>query len=254
MANYWIKLYHEILHDPKMGKLPDRTWRRCIELFLLAGETGKDGELPSFDDICWKLRVDSDTMQDDLDKLSRLGIVTNDAEAWTVTKFMERQDPDTPKERLQRFRDRKHSGNANETQMKQNVSDDVTKSVPDKNRVDIDKNRVDIEIEKDRETTAAIFTTWESNVGIITPIIADTIKDWLDTFSSEMVSDAIIEAVNHNKRNVAYITAILKNWQEKGRGDNRKNGNGKGELIPGSPEDRARYTSGKFADVIQRAE
>jgi len=25
---YWIKLYHEILNDPKMGRLPDRLWRR----------------------------------------------------------------------------------------------------------------------------------------------------------------------------------------------------------------------------------
>lgn len=41
-AKYWIKLYHEILHDPKMGRLPDNLWRRCIELFLLAGELGAE--------------------------------------------------------------------------------------------------------------------------------------------------------------------------------------------------------------------
>ena len=37
-AKFWIKLYHEILDDPKMGRMPDRLWRRTIELFLLAGE------------------------------------------------------------------------------------------------------------------------------------------------------------------------------------------------------------------------
>ena len=28
MGSYWIKLYHEVLNDPKMGRLPDRLWRR----------------------------------------------------------------------------------------------------------------------------------------------------------------------------------------------------------------------------------
>ena len=31
MYKYWIKLYHEILDDPKMGRLSDRTWRRTNE-------------------------------------------------------------------------------------------------------------------------------------------------------------------------------------------------------------------------------
>ena len=38
----WIKLYLEILDDPKMDLLPDWLWRRAIELFLLAGENGND--------------------------------------------------------------------------------------------------------------------------------------------------------------------------------------------------------------------
>ncbi len=49
--NYWIKLYHEILRDPKMARLPDRVWRRTIELFLLAGEIGKNGTIRNTDDI-----------------------------------------------------------------------------------------------------------------------------------------------------------------------------------------------------------
>lgn len=36
----WIKLYTEILNDPKMGRLTDRQYRTCINLFLDA-----DGEL-----------------------------------------------------------------------------------------------------------------------------------------------------------------------------------------------------------------
>ena len=39
-SKYWIKLYHEVLDDPKMARLPDRLYRRCIEVFLLAGKSG----------------------------------------------------------------------------------------------------------------------------------------------------------------------------------------------------------------------
>ena len=28
--NYWMKLWFDILRDPKMGMLPDRLWRRVI--------------------------------------------------------------------------------------------------------------------------------------------------------------------------------------------------------------------------------
>jgi hypothetical protein len=31
----WIKLYTEILQDPKMGRLTDRQYRTCVNLFLL---------------------------------------------------------------------------------------------------------------------------------------------------------------------------------------------------------------------------
>lgn len=45
-SKYWIKLYHEILDDHKMGRLPDRLWRRVIELILLAGEQDDEGLHP----------------------------------------------------------------------------------------------------------------------------------------------------------------------------------------------------------------
>ena len=46
MADYWLKLYIEILDDPKMAVLPDRLWRRIIELFLIAKKLHMNGHLP----------------------------------------------------------------------------------------------------------------------------------------------------------------------------------------------------------------
>jgi hypothetical protein len=54
-TRFWIKLYLEILDDPKMGQLPDGLWRSAIELFLLAGENGNDGLLQPVTDLAWRL-------------------------------------------------------------------------------------------------------------------------------------------------------------------------------------------------------
>ena len=91
-AKYWIKLYHEILRDPKMCRLSDRLYRRAIELFLLAGETAQDGRLPSVDDMAWELRVDEFDLRNDLADLRDLEIVTGgERVGWFIPGFASSQ-------------------------------------------------------------------------------------------------------------------------------------------------------------------
>jgi hypothetical protein len=103
MKRSWIKLYVEIVDDPKMGRLSDGHWRIAIELFLLAGENGKDGLLPPVDDIAWKLRRSVDELADALHALSQVGIVDETSQGWNVTHFKDRQFSESF-ERVKRFR------------------------------------------------------------------------------------------------------------------------------------------------------
>lgn len=64
-----------------------------------------------------------------------------------------------------------------------------------------------------------IFKLYEENIGPLTPLIADRLKDAEDTYSAERVVDAIEEAVLHNARNWKYCEAILKHWKEEGRAE-----------------------------------
>ncbi len=115
MAAYtWIKLYHEILDDPKMGKLSNHLWRRAVELFLLAGREGNDGALPPVEEMAWTLRLEKDKLLEDLHGLAEVGVV-HEAEPgnWVVTHFAKRQTALTSTERVQQFRKRK--GNEDET-------------------------------------------------------------------------------------------------------------------------------------------
>ena len=86
-GNYWIKLYHEILDDPKMATLPDRLWRRVIELFLIAGRLYEDGNLPETNQIAWTLRMNTDDLAMDMQQIATTGIVERTVNGWMIPKF-----------------------------------------------------------------------------------------------------------------------------------------------------------------------
>jgi len=105
-SRYWIKLYHEILDDPKMGRLPDALFRRTIELFLMAGDYGREGRLPPLADIGWRLRVPEDILSAQMDALREVEILSRDEnDGWVVTHFKERQAAEPTSLRSRRYRD-----------------------------------------------------------------------------------------------------------------------------------------------------
>ncbi len=86
------------------------------------------------------------------------------------------------------------------------------------------------------------YMLYETNIGPLTPLIADEIKDAERDYPPEWIQDAIKQAVESNARNWRYIRAILERWQTEGRSR---------EVTGRSDErDRARYVKGKYADFI----
>jgi DnaD/phage-associated family protein len=75
-----------------------------------------------------------------------------------------------------------------------------------------------------------VFKLYEENIGPLTPLIADALKDAEDLYKVEWIAEAIDLAVKNNKRNWKYCEAILKRWKEEGRAqkqdrrDNKKTG------------------------------
>jgi DnaD/phage-associated family protein len=87
-----------------------------------------------------------------------------------------------------------------------------------------------------------IYRLYEENIGPLTPMIADMLREAEQTYRQEWLEEAIRIAVQNNVRRWKYVEAILRSWQEDGRdGANRRN-----------PEkDRRKYTEGEFADFIE---
>jgi len=146
---YWIKLYHEILDDPKMGLMSAELFSFTIKLFLVAGESDKDGELPSVEHIAWRLHIDTKTCNELLQELKRVCIVdcNEDESIWTVINFSERQEAVSSKERVRQYRKRQR---------------EVTKIGNNGGNVNVTKRYIDIDTDINITTTAQELSNYFS--------------------------------------------------------------------------------------------
>jgi DnaD/phage-associated family protein len=69
--------------------------------------------------------------------------------------------------------------------------------------------------------SANIFRLYEENIGPLTPMIADTLRDAEESYPDQWIEEAVRLAVENNARTWRYVEAILSRWQEKGK-DERK--------------------------------
>ncbi len=77
----------------------------------------------------------------------------------------------------------------------------------------------DVQLQMERPT---IFVLYEQNIGLLTPMIADELRDAERHFPAEWIADAFRQAVLHNKRSWKYVLAILERWRTEGRGGARQ--------------------------------
>jgi DnaD/phage-associated family protein len=68
-----------------------------------------------------------------------------------------------------------------------------------------------------------IFALYEQNIGPLTPLIADTLKDAEATYPQSWIAEAVQIAVEVNKRNWRYIEAILRRWTTEGKSGAKAN-------------------------------
>jgi len=74
-----------------------------------------------------------------------------------------------------------------------------------------------------------IFTLYEQNIGMLSPIIAEELKEAEKLYPASWIEDAFREAVDLNKRNWRYISSILKRWAAEGKDDGEPRRHSKAE-------------------------
>jgi DnaD/phage-associated family protein len=90
-----------------------------------------------------------------------------------------------------------------------------------------------------------IFTLYEENIGILTPMVADELREAEKLYPKEWINDAVKEAVLYNKRNIKYILKILENWAAEGKSD------GTYQRHP-QKTDPDKYIKGKYGHMVRR--
>jgi len=69
-------------------------------------------------------------------------------------------------------------------------------------------------IEVERPT---IFLLYEQNIGLLTPLVAEELREAEERFPAEWIEEAFRVAIQQNKRKWSYIRAILKRWETEGK-------------------------------------
>lgn len=64
-----------------------------------------------------------------------------------------------------------------------------------------------------------IFVLYEQNIGPLTPIIADELRDAEKTYPPRWIEEAIELAVKNNVRKWRYVLSILERWRQEGKQD-----------------------------------
>jgi DNA replication protein len=87
-----------------------------------------------------------------------------------------------------------------------------------------------------------IYRLYEENIGPLTPLVADTLREAENDYPLEWIEEAMRKAVLNNARHWRYVEAILVRWKEKGHDAKDRRD---------SQKDGRRYIEGELADFIE---
>jgi DnaD/phage-associated family protein len=90
-----------------------------------------------------------------------------------------------------------------------------------------------------------IFDLYEQNIGMITPMIAEELKEAEKLYPPQWIEEAFKEAVTLNKRSWRYIARILERWASEGK----DSGEHKRRIKKIDPD---KYIKGKYGHLVKR--
>jgi len=99
--------------------------------------------------------------------------------------------------------------------------------------------------DRNQPSTINIFALYEQNIGIITPMIAEELKEAEKIYPLQWIEEAVKEAVTLNKRSWKYIARILERWASEGKdsGEHRR------DIKKDGPD---KYVKGRYGHLVKR--
>lgn len=93
----------------------------------------------------------------------------------------------------------------------------------------------------ERPTLLALY---EQNIGLVTPLLLDELREAAERYPAAWIEDAIREAVRANARSWRYIRKVLERWSTHGRED--------APDYRARPIDVERYINGPYGHLFER--
>jgi DNA replication protein len=90
-----------------------------------------------------------------------------------------------------------------------------------------------------------IFTLYEQNIGLLTPMIVEELKEAESLYPAAWIEDAFREAAALNKRSWRYIARILERWSVEGKGSGESGRDSKKKRGP------ERYLGGRYGHLVR---
>lgn len=100
-------------------------------------------------------------------------------------------------------------------------------------------------VESRQPLTINIFALYEQNIGVITPLIAEELKEAEKLYPPQWIEEAFKEAVTLNKRSWRYIARILERWASEGK----DSGEYRRDIKKDGPD---KYIKGQYGHLVKR--
>ncbi len=100
-------------------------------------------------------------------------------------------------------------------------------------------------LDVETEPLPDIFTLYEQNIGMLTPLIAEELTEAEKLYPEAWIRDAIKEAAKQGKHKWSYISVILERWSTEGRSDGTYQRDSK-------KTDPDKYVKGKYGHMVRR--
>lgn len=263
---YWIKVYTDILDDPKYYKLSEKAKLGMYELMLVAKklENGKlTGELPSIDEIAFHTRKSIEFWREAMKELIEVGIIVEKQPGYLIKNYVKRQQAIPPDERMRQWRKKTNDQRMDDDesiQLTHCSDDDTERSVNEtfrngeKRREEKEKSRERDreEVEKstknddDNRLTELLLSTFAGETGITTTNQSDmdALKRLVTAKASKNDLIGGIQYMRENNYPIVGIKSILNpTIVEMSKRTVKKRGP--------DDEDYKKYTKGKYADHIK---
>ena len=90
-----------------------------------------------------------------------------------------------------------------------------------------------------------VYSVYEQTIGLLTPLVADGLRDAERVYPPEWIVEAMRLAVEYNKRSWPYVAGILKRWETEGKSVGTDRQHSQMHL------DSEKYTSGRYGHLVE---